>query len=241
MARRKGSGVVEFPWAQQWPEITDAAVRAAFAAVPRAAFVPESLRRYAKRDAPLPIGEEQTISQPFVVALMTQALALSPGSRVLEVGTGSGFQTAILCELTAGVERPQGSHVYSIERYGSLSATAEHALHRLGYAPHLRVGDGAAGWPEAAPFDAIIVTAAPTWLPRPLWEQLGEGGRMVIPIGPEADRQILWLLTKCDGRMSAESLGPVRFVPLISPLLNDPSQRVKIAVAPGNRDANHGK
>ncbi len=217
----------DFPWARDWPEITDPRVRAAFARVPREEFVDPALRKWADRDAPLPIGEGQTISQPFVVALMTQALQLQPGHKVLEIGTGSGFQTAILCELTATPEGVPGETVYSIERFPSLAARAREILHRLGYRPHLAVGDGAAGWPEAAPFDAIIVTAAAAYLPRPLWEQLADGGRMVIPLGARYE-QTLWLLRKEGERMRRQWLGPVRFVPLVSPILRDPAMRVEM-------------
>jgi protein-L-isoaspartate(D-aspartate) O-methyltransferase len=218
--------VFDFPWARSWPEITDERVLAAFAAVPREAFIPDHLRRWADRDAPLPIGEGQTISQPFVVALMAQALALKPGDKVLEIGAGSGFQTAILCEITAEEGQTPGHTVYSVERFATLAERAEKVLHRLGYYPHLRVGDGAAGWPEAAPFDGVILSAAPAWLPRPLWEQLAEGGRLVAPIGPTAYGQVLWVIRKEGGRMRPKSLGPVRFVPLVSPLLDDPAQRI---------------
>jgi protein-L-isoaspartate(D-aspartate) O-methyltransferase len=212
----------EFPWARDWPEITDIRVRAAFAKVPRAAFVEPELRKWVDRDAPLPIGEGQTISQPFVVALMTQALALQPGDKVLEIGTGSGFQTAILCELTMMEGQPPGSSVYSIERFASLSEQAGQRLSALGYAPHLAVGDGTAGLPEVAPFDAIIATAAPNRLPKALWEQLAEGGRLIIPIGPNYADQILWLLRKQNGRLERYWMGPVRFVPMVSPLLDNP-------------------
>jgi protein-L-isoaspartate(D-aspartate) O-methyltransferase len=223
--------VPNFPWAKKWPEITNARVREAFRAVPRANFVPEDVRHWAGRDAPLPIGEEQTISQPFVVALMSQALDPKPGERVLEIGTGSGFQTAILCELTAESSRPKGSTIYSVERFPSLARTSGKNLAASGYTPHLRMGDGVAGWPEAAPFDAIVVTAAPAWLPRPLWTQLADGGRMVIPVGPQADNQQLWLLRKTGDEMTAQALGSVRFVPLVSPLLAD--RRNRLTIRPG--------
>jgi protein-L-isoaspartate(D-aspartate) O-methyltransferase len=216
------------PWLVQWPEIVDERVRAAFLTVPRDRFIDEEWRDLADRDAPLPIGEGQTISQPFVVALMTQALALKPGERVLEVGAGSGFQTAILCELTDGEGRPSGSTVYSVERFASLAERARAVLSELGYAPQLRVGDGAAGWPEAAPFDAIIVSAAAAHIPRPLWEQLAEGGRLCIPVGAHHNDQWLWLLCKEQGELRRVSLGPVRFVPLVSPLLDDPENWLEI-------------
>lgn len=211
-----------FPWARQWPEIGDPRVRAAFAAVPRHAFVETSLQRFADEDTPLPIGEGQTISQPFVVALMVQALALHPGQRVLEIGTGSGYQTAILCELTASPGSRSGSTVYSIERLPVLARRAAQVLATLGYHPHLRVGDGAAGWPDAAPFDAIIVSAAAPHLPRPLWEQLAPNGHLILPVGTQELDQQLWLASKLDGQLSVERLGNVRFVPMISPLFADP-------------------
>lgn len=220
-----------FPWENDWPEITDMRVRAAFARVPRVAFMPEDVRKWSHCDSPLPIGENQTISQPFVVALMTQALRLKPGDRVLEIGTGSGFQTAILAELTRADGTREGERigqtVYSIERHASLATQAAEVLHRQGYDPHLRVGDGAEGWPSQAPFDAIILTAAPVHLPRPLWEQLGDGGRMVAPIGAAPDEQKLWLLRKIDGSMKKECISAVRFVPLLTPLLDDPAMRIQ--------------
>jgi protein-L-isoaspartate(D-aspartate) O-methyltransferase len=206
-----------------WPDVTDERVRAAFVAVPRAAFIDPELRRFAADDAPLPIGQGQTISQPYVVALMVQALELSAGDKVLEIGTGSGYETAILCTLTAGLGRQLGDNVYAVERLPQLAERSATALHALGYWPHLRVGDGAAGWPEAAPFTAIIVSAAARHVPRPLWEQLAEGGRMVLPFGEHADNQELWLVHKREGAMLVDKLGGVRFVPFISPLLDDPA------------------
>jgi protein-L-isoaspartate(D-aspartate) O-methyltransferase len=182
---------------------------------------------WANCDEPLPIGQGQTISQPFVVALMTQELRLHPGDKVLEVGTGSGFQTAMLCELTA-LPDTAGTTVWSVERLAALSERAAVTLARLGYAPHLRVGDGAAGWPEAAPFDAVIVTAAASAVPEPLWTQLAETGRMVIPIGSAPSAQTLWRLEKRDHRMLRRSLGPVRFVPLISPILERGEGRIEL-------------
>ena len=217
-----------FPWANEWPEIHHQGVRNAFARVPRRAFVDASYRRWADRDAPLPIGGGQTISQPFVVALMTQALDSGPGDRTLEVGTGSGFQTAILCELTHDGQHPHGELVYSIERHTDLAEHAVSNLSSLGYTPNVRTGDGAYGWPEAAPFQGIIITAASKCLPRNLWEQLDEGGRMVIPIGGRYSEQTLWLLSKVGGRMRKRVLGPVRFVPLVSPLLEDPDNCIDI-------------
>jgi protein-L-isoaspartate(D-aspartate) O-methyltransferase len=197
-------------WPPRWIEITDPDVLAAVERVPRHRFVPKHLQQQAYDDRPLPIGQGQTISQPFVVALMTQALALTPESSVLEIGTGSGYQTAILAELAG--------EVYTVEVRPDLQARAKRILDALGYANiRYRTGDGWAGWPEKAPFDAIIVTAAaPEW-PRALISQLAEGGRMVIPVGEQDWNQTLWLLTKLDGNLIKDSLGPVRFVPLIKP------------------------
>jgi len=189
-------------------------VLAAIERVPRHRFVPEHLQDHAYDDRPLPIGLGQTISQPFVVALMTQALAPTPEARVLEIGTGSGYQTAILAELAG--------RVYTVEVRPELQERARRILDELGYHNiHFRVGDGWKGWPEEAPFDAIIVTAAaPEW-PQALIDQLAEGGRMVIPVGEHDWNQTLWLLTKLNGNLTKESLGPVRFVPLIKPTTQD--------------------
>lgn len=217
----------ESPWLHGWPEIYDARVRAAFRRVPRSAFIHEELHPYATYDTALPIGEGQTISQPFVVALMTQALELQPGLRVLEIGTGSGYQTAILCELTAHTDEVRGTNVWSVERSEALSRQAGKVLHELGYRPHLALGDGAAGWPEAAPYDAIMVTAAAPALPRPLWDQLAEGGRLVIPIGPANRGQMLWLVVKQGRELVRRALGGVRFVPFVSPILHDARQRIE--------------
>lgn len=216
--KSSGAGEPNFPWAHMWPEITDARVRDAFARVHRADFIEPALQQYAGSDAPLPIGEGQTISQPFVVALTVQAAAIQPGDRVLEVGFGSGYQTAILCELAALPGQPPGETVYAVERLAGLARRAAATLHELGYAPHLRVGDGAAGWPEAAPFAAIVVAAATPQLPSALVEQLAEGGRLVAPVGG-SDAQQLWLVRKNEGEIMIEDLGGVRFVPLISPLV----------------------
>lgn len=213
-----------FPWADQWPEIVDPRVRAAFAVVPRRAFLDLRLAHFADQDTPLPIGEGQTISQPFVVALMVQALDVQPGDKVLEIGAGSGFQTAILCELAATEGDARGATVYAVERSPALADRAAAVLASQGYAPHLRVGDGALGWPEAAPFAAIIVAAVAPHVPLPLWAQLDEGGRMILPVGVQDDDQQLWLVCKTGGRMQIERLGGVRFVPLISPILDDPEQ-----------------
>ena len=214
---------LDFRRKSHWPDVTDERVRAAFAAVPREAFIAPELRQFAGDDAPLPIGQGQTISQPYVVALMVQALALGEGDKVLEIGTGSGYETAILCTLTASPGRQVGDNIYAVERLEQLAEQAGHALHAQGCWPHLRVGDGAAGWPDEAPFAAIIVSAAASHVPLPLWEQLAEGGRMVLPYGASVDNQELWLVHKRSAKMYIEKMGGVRFVPLISPLLHDPA------------------
>ncbi len=198
-------------WPPLWPDITDPRVLDAIARVPRAEFVPEELREQALLDQPLPIGYGQTISQPYVVALMTQWLALKPEDRVLEIGTGSGYQTAVLAELAR--------EVYSIEVIKPLADAARERLQRLGYANvHILHGDGALGWPEHAPYDAIIVTAAPAQIPPALIAQLAEGGRMVIPIGPEYAEQTLQVVVKRRGHVRIQAIAPVRFVPLVSPV-----------------------
>jgi protein-L-isoaspartate(D-aspartate) O-methyltransferase len=184
------------------------ALRRALAAVPRERFVPSTLAPHAYDNNPLPIGEGQTISQPFIVALMTELLQLPPGARVLEVGTGSGYQAAILAEM--------GMRVYSIEIVAPLAERARAALDAAGYAAVVtRIGDGYQGWPDAAPFDGIIVTAAPDHVPPALVEQLKPGGRMVIPVGPNWLSQELRVIRKePDGRTVAQRTLPVRFVPL---------------------------
>ena len=189
--------------------IQDPRVLAAMAKVPRHCFVPPDKRKWAYADHPLPIGSGQTISQPYVVALMSQALQLSPGDKVLEIGTGSGYQAAILAELA--------DQVYSIEIVPELGKHAAKALGDLGYGQvHLRIGDGYKGWYEAAPFDAIILTAAPETIPQALLDQLDRGGRMILPLGPSGGSQELLLLRKDNqGRISRESLGLVRFVPMV--------------------------
>lgn len=187
--------------------VSDPEVLAAFRRVPRHLFVPEVMRHRAHEDAPLPIGEGQTISQPFTVAAMTEALELSGSEVVLEVGTGSGYQTAILAELA--------EWVYSVERLRELSSRARKTLDELGYDNvALRVGDGTLGWREYAPFDAIIVTAGGPEVPRPLIEQLKEGGRLVMPIGNQ-ESQTLTVGEKREGRLVTRQLGAYRFVDLI--------------------------
>ncbi len=175
--------------------------------VERHLFVPENLRAYAYDDEPLPIGEGQTISQPYIVAFMTEALALKGGERVLEIGTGSGYQTAVLAEIVG--------EVHTVEIVDALSKKAQDLLHKLGYEKiRFKVGDGTLGWKEHAPYDAVIVTAAPPSVPRSLQEQLGDRGRMVIPVG--SGFQELVLVTREDRNFRKKNLLPVRFVPLIS-------------------------
>jgi protein-L-isoaspartate(D-aspartate) O-methyltransferase len=185
--------------------IRDARVLAALRKVPRHLFVPPEEQGEAYNDYPLAIGHAQTISQPYIVAYMTEALELKPRDRVLEIGTGSGYQAAILAELVA--------EVYSIEIVEPLAKQAEARLRRLGYSNvQVRAGDGYRGWPEAAPFDAIIVTAAPGHVPQPLVEQLREGGRMVLPLG-QWDQDLVRLRRTREG-IRREYLLPVRFVPM---------------------------
>jgi protein-L-isoaspartate(D-aspartate) O-methyltransferase len=175
--------------------------------VPRHKFVPPDYLDQAYEDHPLPIGYGQTISQPYVVAWMTELLELQPGEKVLEIGTGSGYQAAVLAEL-GFVE------VYSIEIVPELTESAATRLQDLGYTNvQVKQGDGYYGWPEHAPFDAIIVTAAPDHLPAPLAEQLVEGGRIVIPIGPPGSYQSLWKFVKENGELTAYNMGGVVFVP----------------------------
>jgi protein-L-isoaspartate(D-aspartate) O-methyltransferase len=175
--------------------------------VPRHEFVPESERRYAYENRPLPIGHGQTISQPYIVAIMTDLMKLEPGDRVLEIGTGSGYQAAVLAELV--------QQVYSIEIISELARSARDVLDRLGYEQvKTRVGDGYYGWQERAPFDAIIVTAAADHVPPPLIKQLKTGGHMLIPVGSRFMTQQLILVTKGDDGITTRLLLPVRFVPL---------------------------
>ena len=187
--------------------VEDPAVLAAMLAVPRHEFVPDPYIPQAYADHPLPIGHGQTISQPFIVALMTEVLALEEGDRVLEIGTGSGYQAAILAELN--------TIVYTVEIIPELALEANERLRDLGYT-NIQVlnADGYFGWEEHAPFDGVIVTAAPDHLPQPLIEQLDEGARMIIPIGPVGAVQTLWLFENVEGELKALNLGPVSFVPL---------------------------
>jgi len=189
--------------------ITDTHVIRALKKVPRHLFVPEPYRDAAYTDRPLPIGEGQTISQPYIVAVMTEALRLRPGDRVLEIGTGSGYQAAVLAEIV--------KDVYSIEIVASLGRRAAETLKDLGYTNiHTKIGDGYKGWPQQAPFDAVIVTCAPEKIPPALIEQLKEGGRMMIPVGRAGGIQQLVRGVKRGGRLETEVLMLVRFVPMVA-------------------------
>jgi protein-L-isoaspartate(D-aspartate) O-methyltransferase len=182
-------------------------VLAAMERVPRHEFVPALLRGLAYSDRPLPIGHDQTISQPYIVAFMTAALDPAPSDKVLEIGTGSGYQAAVLAELVA--------QVYTIEIVPELGERAGADLARLGFGNvHVRVGDGYEGWPAHAPFDAIIVTCSPEQVPQPLVDQLRDGGRMIIPVGTQAHGQELYLLEKRGGKVVKRAVLPVRFVPM---------------------------
>ncbi|RJX31655.1 MAG: protein-L-isoaspartate(D-aspartate) O-methyltransferase [Desulfarculus sp.] len=188
--------------------VSDPAVLAAMRTLPRHEFVPEDLRGMAYNDHPLPIGQGQTISQPFIVAYMSEALGVKPGQKVLEIGTGSGYQAAVLAAM--------GAKVYSIEILPELSRRAAAVLKRLGYgAVRLKVGDGYKGWPQEAPFDAVIVTAAAPHIPPPLVEQLRPGGRMVIPVGSGGYEELTLVEKGPQGKVSTRGLMAVRFVPLV--------------------------
>jgi len=187
--------------------ILDVRVLDAMRNVPRHEFVPETLRQEAYEDHPLPIGEGQTISQPYIVAAMLEHLAVQATNRVLEVGTGSGYVTALLSLLCA--------EVYSVERHAQLAASAESTLHRLGYRNvKIRVGDGSQGWSEYSPFDGILVSAATPEVPPTLFAQVREGGRMMVPVGP-ASSQELQLIRKVEGQPEVTFLEGCRFVPLV--------------------------
>ncbi len=193
--------------------IADPRVLDAMRKVPRHLFVPEEFRWRAYDDSPLPIGHDQTISQPYIVGYMSEALELKPTDRVLEIGTGSGYQAAILGELAG--------EVYTIEIVPELAERARTALESAGYKNvHVRHGNGYLGWPEAAPFDRIIVTAAPDKVPQALVDQLAVGGIMVVPVGGVYDDQVMTILRKTDtGVMTRETL-PVRFVPMVKGMGN---------------------
>ncbi len=186
--------------------IEDESVLAAMARVPRHLFVPASAAPFAYADEPLPIGRGQTISQPYIVAYMTEALRIEAGGKVLEIGTGSGYQTAVLAEVAG--------EVWTVELVEELSRRAEKQLEALGYAGiHFRVGDGSEGWPEAAPFDGIIVTAAAPSIPEALEDQLAPGGRMIVPVG--SGSQELVLVRREGDSFRRKKLIGVRFVPLV--------------------------
>lgn len=186
--------------------ISDPATLKAMGKVPRHQFVPERYKKRAYEDGPLPIGNGQTISQPFMVAFATQALKLKSNYKVLEIGTGSGYQAAVLAEIV--------DSVYTIEIVPELGLAARKLLGDLGYDNiHFKIGDGYKGWPDKGPFDAIVVTAAPTSIPPPLLEQLKEGGRMVIPVGEPHGIQHFMEVRKIGGKIKTQNLMPVRFVP----------------------------
>jgi protein-L-isoaspartate(D-aspartate) O-methyltransferase len=196
-------------------EIIDPLVLAAMRQVPRHEFVPAAERAHAYEDRPLPIGEGQTISQPYIVALMTQLAAVGPGAKVLEVGTGSGYQAAVLAAC--------GAEVYSIEIVDALAKRAQHDLARLGFAKiHVRSGDGYRGWPEVAPFDAILVTAAAPRVPPALLEQLRVGGRLVIPVGETGHEQSLQVHVRTETGVEVHDVVPVRFVPMTGTVREKP-------------------
>jgi len=189
--------------------IKDRRVIKAMQKVERHRFVPEEYRSVAYGDHPLPIGYEQTISQPYVVAFMTEVLQLKPTDRVLEIGTGSGYQAAILAEIC--------DSVFTIEIVPELAHRAKNLLEQLGYKNiQVKHGDGYHGWPEKAPFDAIIVTCSPTKIPQPLKSQLKEGGRMIIPVGYPEIGQELYLIRKENERLIEKAVLPVRFVPMVN-------------------------
>lgn len=189
--------------------VRDRQVLEAMRTVPREVFVPERLAEFAYDDTPLPIGEEQTISQPYVVALMAEALELGPADKVLEIGAGSGYAAAVLSRIAREVR--------AVERHEVLARRARERMERLGYSNvHIMHGDGTLGWPEHAPYDAIVVAAGGPEVPRALLDQLAEGGRLVIPIGPDPRTQsLVRIRRRADGSCAREDLGAVRFVPLI--------------------------
>jgi len=190
----------------QWRGIRDTLVLNAMRKVPRHLFVPDYLMPQAYVDSPLPIGEGQTISQPYIVAFMTEALELKGGEKVLEIGTGSGYQAAVLAEIAR--------EVYTIEIVPTLGRRAEELLKKVSYKNvHVKIGDGYRGLPEQAPFDAVIVTAAPGHIPQPLVDQLKKGGRMIIPVG-DYYQELILIEKKSDGSIKKKSVLPVRFVPM---------------------------
>lgn len=204
---RARSEMVEKQLKAKWRNIKSARVLKAMEEVRRHDFVPANVRSSAYQDRPLPIGHGQTISQPYVVAFMTETLDPKQGDRILEIGTGSGYQAAVLAKLV--------KHVYSIEIVKPLAERAAATLKKSGYSNvTVKAGDGYKGWKEHAPFDAIIVTCAPDHVPKALVEQLKNGGKMIIPVGKEDGLQHLYLLRKKDGKVEQEAVLPVRFVPM---------------------------
>ena len=194
--------------------IRDARVLAAMGSIPRERFVPGELRLHAYDDRPLPIGEEQTISQPYMVAFMTELLGLKGTEKVLEIGTGSGYQTAVLGTLA--------ETIFSIEILPTLSQRAKRLLGELGFTNvNLKVGDGFFGWEEQAPFDVVLVTAAAPKIPEPLWRQLREGGRLIMPLGQDGQTQQLVRVKKLDGKQIIERISGVVFVPLTGAIRQD--------------------
>lgn len=190
--------------------IRDGRVIQALEKIPRHLFVPPEHRSLAYEDRPVSIGPAQTVSQPYIVAFMTEALQVRPGDRILEIGGGSGYQAAVLEEL--------GAEVFSVELVPELARTAEENLRRAGYSrTQVTAGDGSRGWPEHAPYDAVVVTCAPPEVPPALFDQLREGGRLVIPLGPENQIQNLSVFQKVDGRIVHKDLAPVRFVSMKNP------------------------
>ena len=195
-------------------DITDPEVLRIMSTVPRHLFVPQKIQSRAYEDHPLPIGEGQTISQPYIVALMTQILGIQTGETILEIGTGSGYQAAVLSELT--------NNVYTIEIRPGLGLEAERRLKNLNYTEiHVKQADGYFGWPEVAPFDAIIITAAANHIPPPLIKQLKPGGRMILPLGSTTFFQTLTLIKKTkDGKLDVEHITTVAFVPMVGKVQN---------------------
>lgn len=187
--------------------VNDARVLEALRQVPRHEFVPAHYQRQAYHDHPVPIGESQTISQPYIVALMAAALRLQPGEKVLEIGTGSGYAAAVLAAM--------GMRVYSVEHHRSLFESASQRLKQLGYPVHTLLADGTLGWPAEAPFDAIVVAAAGPRVPEALKRQLREGGRLLMPVGSEESQELVLVQRQGRNSFTTEKLGHVRFVPLI--------------------------
>lgn len=198
--------MVEEQLAASSRNIKDARVLEAMRTVPRHLFVPPGMQSYAYQDRPLPIGHDQTISQPYIVAFMTEAIDVDPGEKILEIGTGSGYQAAVLAEM--------GAEVYSIEIVEPLARSAEMALKDAGYENvQVRHGDGYQGWPAHAPFDIVIVTAAPDHIPQPLVDQLNLGGKMIIPVGDDGVQELTFL-EKTEKGVERQRVLPVRFVPM---------------------------